>query len=80
LPKTRARTQPSSLHPNLIGALARLMRKVSSETQLFVVSHSAQLVSELRKDDGCVEIALEKRLGETLAPEHESPKWRWPSR
>jgi predicted ATPase len=56
------------------------MRKVSNETQLFVVSHSAQLVSELRKDDGCVEIALEKRLGETLAPEHESPKGRWPSR
>jgi predicted ATPase len=70
----------SSLHPNLLRALARLMRKVSKETQLFVVSHSAQLVSELRKDDCCVEIALEKQLGETLAPEHESPKWRWPSR
>ena len=70
----------ASLHPNLVGALARLMRKVSNETQLFVVSHSAQLVSELKKDDCCVEIALEKRLGETLAPEHESPKWRWPSR
>ncbi len=70
----------ASLHPNLIGALARSMRKVSKETQLFVVSHSAQLVSELRKDDCCVEIALEKRLGATLAPEHELPKWRWPSR
>lgn len=70
----------SSLHPNLVGALARLMRKVSNETQIFIVSHSAKLVSELRKDDRCVEIALEKRLGETLAPQHESPKWRWPSR
>jgi predicted ATPase len=70
----------SSLHPNLIGALARLMRKVSKTTQLFVVSHSATLLSELSKDDCCVEIALEKRLGETLAPDHESPKWRWPSR
>ncbi len=70
----------ASLHPNLIGALARLMRRVSKETQLFVVSHSAKLVFELKKDDCCVEIALEKRLGETLAPEHESPKWRWPSR
>lgn len=70
----------SSLHPNLIGALARLMRKVSKATQLFVVSHSATLLSELSKDDCCVEIALEKRLGETLAPDHESPKWRWPSR
>jgi predicted ATPase len=56
------------------------MRKVSKTTQLFVVSHSATLLSELSKDDCCVEIALEKRLGETLAPDHESPKWRWPSR
>ncbi len=56
------------------------MRKVSNETQIFIVSHSAKLVSELRKDDRCVEVALEKRLGETLAPGHESPKWRWPSR
>lgn len=70
----------ASLHPNLIGALARLMRKVANETQLFVVSHSTQLVSELSKEDCCVEIALEKRLGETLAPGHEAPKWRWPSR
>ena len=70
----------ASLHPDLIGALARLMRKVAKATQLFVVSHSSTLVSALRKDDRYVEIALEKRLGETLAPEHESPKWRWPSR
>ncbi len=56
------------------------MRRVSKETQLFVVSHSAKLVSELKKDECCVEIALEKRLGETLASEHESPIWRWPSR
>lgn len=70
----------SSLHPNLIGALARLMRKVSNETQLFIVSHSEKLMSELGKADYCVEIALEKHLGETLAPAHESPKWRWPSR
>lgn len=70
----------SSLHPNLIGALARLMRKVSKATQIFVVTHSATLVSELIADDCCVEIALEKRLGETLAPAHRSPRWRWPAR
>jgi predicted ATPase len=70
----------SSLHPDLIAPLARLMRRVAKETQLVVVSHSARLVSELGKDDSCVEIALEKRLGETLAPAHDSPKWVWPSR
>lgn len=70
----------SSLHPNLIGPLARLMRRAAKETQLVVVSHSARLVSALGDDAGCVEIALEKRLGETLAPAHGSPKWIWPSR
>lgn len=70
----------SSLHPTLIGPLARLMRKVARETQLIVVSHSAKLVSELGEDGDCVEIALEKQLGETLAPGHDSPKWVWPSR
>jgi len=56
------------------------MRKVSKATQIFVVTHSATLLSELSKDDCCVEIALEKRLGETLAPDHGSPRWRWPAR
>jgi predicted ATPase len=70
----------ASLHPSLVGPLARLMRKVSADTQLVVVSHSATLVAELEKDDHCVEIALEKKLGETLAPAHDPPKWVWPSR
>lgn len=70
----------ASLHPGLVAPLARLMRKVAKETQLFVVSHSAKLVAELGKDERYLEIALEKRLGETLAPAHEAPKWGWPSR
>ncbi|WP_442754914.1 AAA family ATPase [Methylocystis sp. JAN1] len=70
----------SSLHPSLVAPLARLMRRVAKETQLFVVSHSAALVSALGGDAACVEIALEKHLGETLAPAHEAPKWTWPSR
>jgi predicted ATPase len=70
----------ASLHPNLVAPLARLMRKVAKNTQLVVVSHSAKLVAELAKDERCVEIALEKKLGETLAPAHEAPKWAWPSR
>lgn len=70
----------SSLHPSLIGPLARLLCKVSEGTQLVVVSHSAKLIAELGKDAHCVEIALAKELGETLAPTHERPKWTWPSR
>ncbi|QGM96533.1 AAA family ATPase [Methylocystis parvus] len=70
----------SSLHPSLIGPLARLMLRVAKNTQLVVVSHSAKLVSELGDDERCVEIALEKQLGETLAPAHDKPKWVWPSR
>jgi predicted ATPase len=70
----------ASLHPSLIAPLACLMRKAAADTQIIVVSHSARLVDEFCGDDACLEIALEKQLGETLAPEHEPPKWVWPSR
>ncbi len=70
----------ASLHVDLIPPLARLMRAVAKETQLIVVSHSARLIEELAGHPDCVEISLEKQLGETLAPGHEAPKWIWPTR
>lgn len=70
----------ASLHPDLLGPLARLFLTVSERAQLFVVTHSRRLANELRRDPRCVDIALEKRLGETLAPDHDASKWVWPSR
>ncbi|MFO1124530.1 MAG: hypothetical protein U1E25_04045 [Methylocystis sp.] len=40
----------SNLHPNLARRACAAVRKVSNETQIFVVSHSAKLVSELKKN------------------------------
>lgn len=70
----------ASLHPDLLWPLTRLFLTVSERAQLFVVTHSRRLANELRRDPRCVDIALEKRLGETLAPDHDASKWVWPSR
>ncbi len=69
----------TSLHPDLLPALARLIAKVSRETQIIVVSHAAPLVSALQQA-GAGRIVLEKQLGETVAPDEERPSWNWPSR
>jgi len=69
----------TSLHPDLLPALARLIAKASTHTQIIVVSHAAALVSALQ-DAGARRIVLEKQLGETVVPDEERPVWNWPSR
>ena len=69
----------TSLHPDLLAPLARLIAQASARSQTLVVSHSEQLVSALR-DAGARQITLEKQLGETLVPGSEAPPWNWPSR
>ncbi|QIG79785.1 AAA family ATPase [Stakelama tenebrarum] len=70
----------SSLHPALIAPLARLLLLASRHSQVIVVTHSAALRETLSGDPRADEIRLEKRLGETLAPEKEQPDWHWPAR
>ena len=69
----------TSLHPDLLPALARLIAKASGQSQIIVVSHAANLVSALQ-DAGARRIVLEKQLGETVVPGEERPVWNWPSR
>jgi predicted ATPase len=69
----------TSLHPDLLPPLARLIAGASKHTQVIVVSHAAALVSALEKA-GAKRIVLEKQLGETVVPEEERPPWNWPSR
>ena len=69
----------TSLHPDLLPALARLIDKASRHTQIIVVSHAASLVEALRQA-GARRIVLEKQLGETVVPDEERPVWNWPSR
>jgi predicted ATPase len=70
----------SSLHPDLLPALARLIGQASERTQVIVVSHSLVLVDALVSELDAKRITLEKRLGETIVPDEEPPRWAWPSR
>jgi predicted ATPase len=69
----------TSLHPDLLPALARMIAGASRETQIIVVSHAEPLVSALQ-EGGARRIVLEKQLGETVVPDEERPSWNWPSR
>ena len=68
----------TSLHPDLLAPLARLIGRASARSQVIVVSHAQALVTALR-GEGAREIVLEKQLGETLVDDETAP-WRWPSR
>jgi predicted ATPase len=69
----------TSLHPDLLPALARLIAKASQRAQLVVVSHAVSLVAALQAA-GARQIVLTKELGETVVPDQERPVWNWPTR
>lgn len=70
----------TSLHPDLLPPLARLVERAARETQLVVVSHSRTLLDGLPAADG---VELVKDLGETRVSGQEpldAPPWHWGSR
>lgn len=72
----------TSLHPELVPPLARLIATASLHSQIIVVSHNAVLVDALAEANARL-IALEKDFGETRvvgARRIETPPWDWPSR
>jgi len=69
----------TSLHPDLLPPLARLIARASEKSQIVVVSHAAALVSALKEADA-KEIVLSKHLGETTVADQERPAWNWPTR
>jgi len=70
----------TSLHPDLLPPLARLIAQAAQRAQIIVVSHAEPLVSALAKDPRAQRIVLEKQLGETLVQPDERPSWTWPTR
>jgi predicted ATPase len=71
------------LHPDLLPALARLMSAASSNSQLWVVSHSARLLDALQESEHCNSIQSSKEMGETHVREQgliDRPQWHWPER
>src|SRR5204863_1279380 len=72
----------TSLHPDLLPALARLIAQAAKTSQVIVVTHAAQLITALL-EQGCNSITLEKSFGETRiegSEELEIPAWHWPAR
>ena len=73
----------TSLHPDLLPALGRLIANAADRSQVFVVTHAPKLISVLEKRADCNCIRLEKQFGETKVlgvGEFESPPWRWAPR
>jgi predicted ATPase len=70
----------TSLHPDLLPPLARLIAQAAKRSQIVVVSHASALVSELEAAADARQIVLEKQLGETLVQGDQRPAWTWPSR
>jgi predicted ATPase len=70
----------TSLHPDLLPPLGRLIARASRQSQIVVVTHAAGLLPELDAATGVQRIILEKQLAETLVQNSESFGWTWPSR
>lgn len=73
----------TSLHPDLLPALGRLIAQAARQSQVFVVSHARRLIAALEEDPNCVSLTLEKELGETQVAGNEAmerPAWHWVSR
>jgi predicted ATPase len=71
----------TSLHPDLLPALARLILRVSERTQVWVVSHATGLINALGEHPECRSIELEKNLGQTEIVGQgplDAPAWHWP--
>jgi len=73
----------TSLHPDLLPALARLIAAAAGRTQILVVSHAQGLIGALEEAGGCARLHLEKSFGETVlrgTTLFNTPRWEWPAR
>jgi len=73
----------TSLHPDLLPALGRLIASAAERSQVLVVTHAPKLISVLEKQTACNSVKLEKEFGETKivgVGKFDQPAWRWASR
>jgi len=73
----------TSLHPDLLPALGRLIANAAEASQVLVVTHAAKLIAALEEQSECNSIVLEKDFGETQivgVDKLDLPPWRWASR
>ncbi|GAB7146663.1 AAA family ATPase [Mycobacterium riyadhense] len=73
----------TSLHPELLPALASLVATAANRSQIIVVTHSESLVAALQAAADVHTVRLTKELGETrIAGQNllDQPSWHWPPR
>jgi len=70
----------TSLHPDLLPALSRLIIEAGKKMQIWVVTHSPALISALKKSPETRVIELQKDFGQTQVKDQsllDRPQWRW---
>jgi predicted ATPase len=70
----------TSLHPELLAPLARLIAAAATGAQVLVVTHSQALAAALGREGRARSLTLTKDLGETVVDQDETPPWTWPAR
>lgn len=73
----------TSLHPDLLPPLARLIQQAAKSSQIWVVSHASRLIASLEEAAFCNVISLEKELSQTRIVDQrelDEPAWHWPER
>lgn len=71
----------TSLHPDVVPSLAKLISNAARSSQVWVVTHSSKLISALKKNSSCCLLELEKELGSTRVKGQgllDRPAWKWP--
>ena len=61
----------ASVHPDLIGPLAKLIVRASGDSQVWITTHSQPLAEAIRQESGASPIRLEKVGGETRVVSHD---------
>ncbi len=71
----------TSLHPDLLPPLSRLIAQTAERSQVLVVSHAPALVDALQQLPACHSVTLQKSFGQTsVAGDDHNAAWQWPAR
>ncbi|MFN9639524.1 MAG: hypothetical protein ACK56W_05850 [Pirellula sp.] len=73
----------TSLHPDLLPALGRLISHYAENQQIIFVTHARPLVEQLMGLPDCQHFELVKRFGVTKVQGMgilDRPDWKWPAR
>ena len=73
----------TSLHPELLPALGRLIIRAAADTQVWVVSHASRLIATLESSEECNSLQLDKIFGQTQVEGQgvlDQPSWHWPDK